>query len=302
MGSYRILSIDGGGARGIISARMLQRLAKARPDLLDRIDLIAGTSAGAIIAACLAHGLTYDQIFDLYYHKSKEIFSRSWLRALGLRLFVAKYGNSGRDRALRQIFKDTTLGELKKSVLIATLDLDAFDAHGWRSYKPKFFHNLSGQDPQELATKVVDILLYSTAAPTLFPAHHGFTDGGIVANNPSVAAVAQSLDPKTEPLTRLEDIRVLSIGAGKVSSFIPNERMDWGFVNWATKLVDLMLNGSVDVADYECRQLLKGNYIRVNPYLKRNYEMDQIKCIDEMIDAADAYDISRHVEWIDTHL
>lgn len=298
---YRILSCDGGGVRGIISVRLLQRLLKTQPDLLDRVDLFAGTSTGAIIGVGLANGMTIDQIFDLYYHQSKKIFHRSILRRLGFQIFAAKYTNKGIRKVLNGAFGDSTLRGLQKKVLVSALDLDAYDSNGRRSYKPKFFHNLVGQDDCELDLKLADILAATTAAPTFFPTFGGFVDGGLVANNPSVAAIAQALDPKTEPYVSLDKICLMSIGTGKVSTYVPGNNRDWGFLRWATIIVELMMNGSVDVTDYECRHLLKGNYTRVNPYLDEDFRLDSVEHLDRMVEAADSYDITRHVEWLNTH-
>lgn len=301
MGTYRILSVDGGGVRGVISIRLLQRLVRAKPDLIHRADLFAGTSTGAIIAACLAHGMTCDEIFNLYYTRSKNIFSRNWLRRLGFQALAAKYDNKHIQQVLTDTFGSTKLSDVRGKFLVSSLDMDSYDGNGNRSFKPKFFHNLEGQDADELLLSVVDVLMYSAAAPTYFPSHEGYIDGGIVANNPSVAAIAQALDPKTLPSPLLGDIRVLSVGTGKMSSYIPGQKNDWGFLRWSTTLVELILNGSVDVADYECRQLLKGNYVRVNPCLDKEFKLDSVKYIDRMVESADSYDISRHVEWVNKH-
>lgn len=299
--SYRILSCDGGGVRGIISARLLQRLLKAQPDLFDRVDLFAGTSTGAIIGVGLANGMTIDQIYDLYYHQSKMIFHRSFLRRFGLQVLAAKYTNKGLRKIITDAFGDSTLRDLRKKVLVSTLDLDGYDVNGRRSYKPKFFHNLVGQTECELDIKLSDILTATTAAPTFFPTFEGFVDGGLVANNPAVTAIAQSLDPKTEPAVTLDEICLMSIGTGKVSTYVPGNNRDWGFMRWATIIVELMMNGSIDVTDYECKHLLKGNYTRVNPYLDDDFRLDSVEHLDRMVEAADSYDLTRHIEWLGTH-
>jgi patatin-like phospholipase/acyl hydrolase len=297
--AYRILSFDGGGVRGVIAARLLHRLAQYDPNLLNSIDLLSGTSTGAIMAMSIAHGLSTQAIFDLYYKRSKEIFSNSLFRKIDFQVFFAKYNNTGMKKVLNETFgENTTLGDLKKKVLVCALDLDSYDCNGIRSYKPKFFHNLIGQQPEELLIKVVDVLMYSTAAPTYFPAYKGFADGGLVANNPSVCALAQALDPKTMPQPSPSDIYLMSIGTGKINSYVAGTDMDWGFVQWATSIIELMMNGSIDVADYQCRQLLKGNYCRVNPYLDTTFELDSINEIDRMVEAADSFDLTLHAQWL----
>lgn len=301
MGTYRILSVDGGGVRGATAIRLLQRLSWEFPNILDRVDLLAGTSTGAFICACLAKGMSFDDVFELYVTQSKYIFHRSWLRFFGFQALAAKYSKQGMKDIVTQVFEDTTLGELRKNILISTLDLDAYDCNGKRSYKPKFFHNLECKDKNELDIRISEILMYSAAAPTFFPSHNGYVDGGLVANNPSVSAIAQALDPNTEPSPQLSDIRLLSIGCGKPTSYVAGTDHDWGFAQWSTKIIELMLNGAVEVADYECRQLLKGHYIRANPYLDEEFKMDSVSCIPRMIEAADAYDISSHIAWVESN-
>jgi len=302
MGSYRILSIDGGGIRGIIPVRVLQRLSKARPGILDSFDLLAGTSTGGIIALGLSHGLSLDVIFDIYAKRSKEIFSRSWLRSMGLRTTSAKYSNKGLEKVLKETFGEIKLGELSKKVLISSFDLDSYDGNGKRSYKPKFFHNLDGADVSDYIRTAVEVGMYTSAAPTYFPSYRGYIDGGVVCNNPSLAALSQALNPKTLPLPLLTDISLFSMGTGRVTNFVDGETLDWGYARWIPVILEIMMNGGADVVDYECRQILKNKYIRINPYLEKEFKMDSIELIPRMIDIADNIDIRKPLEWIDTYM
>src|SRR5437899_10389291 len=77
--AYRILSVDGGGIRGLYAAVLLERLAREVPTLVDGVDLVAGTSTGGIIALGLAHGLATADLVALYRDRAKEIFDDSWL-------------------------------------------------------------------------------------------------------------------------------------------------------------------------------------------------------------------------------
>lgn len=300
MSSYRILSLDGGGVRGVLSVRLLERLVEKCPHLLSKTHLFAGTSTGAIIAACLAQKYDLKDIFDLYHLHSKTIFSEPRNKWLGGYILTAKYSNKGLFKILKDTFGDTKLYDLRGKVLISAFDLDAFDHNGRRTYKPKFFHNLDGYDHPDLEMKVVDVLMASAAAPTYFPSHMGYIDGGIVANNPSMAAVAQSLDPRTEPLPSLQDIKLLSIASGKVMDYVPGHTLDWGLVRWVATIVDLLINGAVDIADYECQQLMRDNYMRLNPYLHKDFSMDSVSLLDRLVEAANSIDVDRHADWINT--
>src|SRR5213594_5028603 len=77
--AYRILSMDGGGIRGLYAAVLLDRLTREVPTLVERVDLVAGTSTGGIIALGLAHGLAPADLVALYRDRAKEIFDDSWL-------------------------------------------------------------------------------------------------------------------------------------------------------------------------------------------------------------------------------
>jgi len=150
MATYRVLSIDGGGIRGIVTTVMLQRLA-ARAGLegfLDKVDLITGTSTGGLLALGIAHGLDLEEIRSFYELDGPEIFDDSWLDDLldlG-KLRGADYKTAPMRRVLKRILgEDTTLGRLKKRVLITAFDMDNENPDEMkRTWKPKLFHNFPG--------------------------------------------------------------------------------------------------------------------------------------------------------------
>jgi uncharacterized protein len=84
-----------------------------------------------------------------------------------------------------------------------------------------------------------------------FPVYQGHVDGGVIANNPSMAAFAQALDAGTggQPLA---DLRLFSVGTGITPAFVMGGNLDWRLAQWAPKLADMMLEGGMGVADYEC--------------------------------------------------
>jgi patatin-like phospholipase/acyl hydrolase len=151
MSKYRILSLDGGGIRGVITAVILQRL-NADPRVsgwLDSTDLIAGTSTGELLALGLAHGLAPEQIREFYENKGHKVFDDSWLDDLvdlG-QVMGAQYDNKNLERELKSLLGQTTLAQLKKKVLITAFDLDNESPDPTqRTWKPKLFHNFAGQD------------------------------------------------------------------------------------------------------------------------------------------------------------
>src|SRR5690349_13432625 len=128
MAQHRVISIDGGGIRGLVTTILLQRLV-ATPGLeriLSNVQLLAGTSTGALLALGIAHGLPLQRIRDVYEKAGPRIFDDSWLdNVLDLgKLRGADYGTAPLRRELNNLFGDITLGKLKKKVLIASFDLD----------------------------------------------------------------------------------------------------------------------------------------------------------------------------------
>ncbi len=144
--TFRILSLDGGGIRGLLTARILQRLEQEIPGWIDQVDLVAGASVGGIMALALAHGVNPAYLVELYDQLASQVFGGpNGLR--GLRKFVrAKYNNFRLYEAVTTAFNGATLDRLEKSVLIVAFDLDGGeqepDNHGWH---PKIFHNLGNE-------------------------------------------------------------------------------------------------------------------------------------------------------------
>ncbi|MBW2133572.1 MAG: patatin-like phospholipase family protein, partial [Deltaproteobacteria bacterium] len=159
MARYRILSIDGGGIRGLVTVVLLQRMAATAgfEDFLDTIDLVAGTSTGGLLALGIAHGIPLQEMRDLYVQKGPKIFDDSWLDDLADlgKLNGADYDIRPLGRELRRLFKNTTLGQLQKRVLIPSFDLDNEDPEK-RTWKHKLFHNFPGKssDRNEPAAQV----------------------------------------------------------------------------------------------------------------------------------------------------
>jgi len=308
MATYRVLSIDGGGIRGIVTTVMLQRLA-ARAGLegfLDKVDLITGTSTGGLLALGIAHGLDLEEIRSFYELDGPEIFDDSWLDDLldlG-KLRGADYKTAPMRRVLKRILgEDTTLGRLKKRVLITAFDMDNENPDEMkRTWKPKLFHNFpgTGNDRHELAYKVG---LYTAAAPTYFPSVDGYIDGGVYANNPAMCGLAQTQDTRYRPTPAIDEIVLLSLGTGTSLFYVRGKTLDWGYVQWAKPLINLMLDGISGIADYQCQQMLRNSYHRLAPVFPPDVSipMDGVKKIPYMIRFAEGFDLGPTVRWMKKH-
>ncbi|MCB8942700.1 MAG: patatin-like phospholipase family protein [Ardenticatenaceae bacterium] len=303
MPKYRILSFDGGGVRGVYTAVLLERIRRAVPNYLDDIHLYAGTSTGALIALGLADGRTPATAIELYRELADDAFRRPFSRQLATLwgLIGAKYDNVALRRILGQVFGEKTLADLGRRgrhVLIAAFDLQGQVA-GQTTWKPKFFHNFAGDD-SDGQEKVVDVALRSAAAPTYFPVYGRYIDGGVAANNPSVAALAQALDASTGG-QQLADIRLLSLGTGWMPRYLHGQNQNWGLLQWAFPLVPILLESSEGMADYQCQRILGAQYHRLGPTLPTRIDLDDVGQMDYLIELAQKVDIGPTVAWVQRH-
>lgn len=317
MNIYHILSLDGGGIRGLLSVALLERLERARPGFLKQIDLFAGTSTGSILALGLAYGMTPSELRKLYDDQGKWIFQDSLLdnmRDLG---FVrgARYSNRHLKQALIERFGSHTLGDLKKKVLVAAFDLDngSVNLDKPRMWKAKFFHNFSGDD-SDADERIVEVALRSSAAPTYFPVYQGYVDGFVVANNPSMCALTQVIGAEDRAESaEMTDIALLAVGTGLNQRYLPQKDADWGLRQWAIQfprrqhqlyvmpLIYMMWEGSVDLANYQCRQLLGDRFHRLDALLPQLVDIDSVGQMALLNDVANKMDLKRVLQWLDAH-
>jgi uncharacterized protein len=290
---YRILSIDGGGLRGLIPLMIIQRLDDAKPNWRDSINMYAGTSTGGLIALGLAKGKTPRELMDVYVTRGKTIFSRSlWHTIANIGDLVGpKYDDTNRKAVFQQVLGDDLLKDYLSAdatrghVCITAFDLkDAKDTNlPRRNWKSKIFHNIpvavDTNDADELAYEVA---MRTSAAPTYFASFESFVDGGVFANNPAMCAFAQALDGRLAKKIQPTSIRMLSLGTGYTATYFETDR-NWGLSQWALHLVDLLTDGVLGVADFQAKQLLgTDHYARLTVELGRNIAMDDPGRIGEL--------------------
>lgn len=302
MTKYRVLSLDGGGIRGVVTTILLQRIT-ATPGLenfLDAVDLIAGTSTGGMLALALATPIDLARIRNLYIEQGPIVFADTLLDDivdLG-KVRGADYDTEPLRHQLDEIIGDATLGDLTKRVLITAFDLDN-EAPANRTWKPKLFHNFPGPNTDR-DIRVVDAALYTQAAPTFFPSVDGYIDGGVYATNPSMCALAQTQDTRYDPTPALDDVLLLSLGTGMTLQYVEGSVHDWGYIQWAKPLVNLMLEGTASIADYQCYQMLRERYHRLAPIFPEgvNLPLDAVDGIPFMVDFAEAWPIDETIDWL----
>jgi uncharacterized protein len=317
----RILSLDGGGIRGIISCIILKYIEEQlqildHPDakIGDYFDLIAGTSTGGLIAAILlfpdkdgkARYRVQDAL-DLYAKKGETIFHVSFWEQLinPFGLFDEKISEKNLEIQLKSFFGKLQIKDFIKPCLITTYDIEA--------RKAKFFTSHDAHDALE-NFYAKDVCRATAAAPTYFePAKiksfygQEFTlvDGGVYANNPSLCAYAEARkiafktvlkDEAKIDYPSVNDMILVSIGTGTVKkSYHFKDFANAGKLKWITPLIDILLSSNVETVDYHLEKMFETlgarnskNYHRLMPELhSASPEMDDTseKNISELIQA-----------------
>ena len=299
---YRILSLDGGGIRGLYSLIVLKRLENSRPGWLEKVNLVAGTSVGGIIALGIASGVCLDDFITLFTEKVSTVFPAKKLAGKLKQSPLAgpRYPNGGLSAALKASFGDKRLGDLKTGVMVSSFSMDNKGKDGRpRSWGPKFFHNLD-EKTGDMNLPCWKTALYTSAAPTFFPSVDGYIDGGVAVNNPSMCAF--SLAKKHNPgLIGNEDICLLSIGTGINSRFVSKETEGWGLVEWAPYILPLLMDAPSGIAEYQCSSILRQNYMRLNSVIDADNPvgLDEISGVSSLIRAAQELDIEPAIGWLD---
>ena len=229
---FRILSLDGGGIKGIFPAAVLSCLEQEYLEgksVGDYFDLIAGTSTGGILALGLGAGLTADEILRMYLDEGHRVFPSKERGLVGRarRLVSAQYDRGPLDELLNQRLGGKTLRESKYRLLIPSTE--GRNGEVWVFKTPHHpDYKLDGD------ALMASVAAATSAAPTYFtPFERGgytYLDGGIWANNPTMTALVEALSCFT---TRREDVRILSIGCGeKPFQMTQGQASKSGMVHW----------------------------------------------------------------------
>ncbi|NEQ23834.1 MAG: patatin [Microcoleus sp. SIO2G3] len=301
---YRILSIDGGGVRGLVAAIWLTRLeALLQSSLREHFDLIAGTSTGSIIACGLSMGMSAEAIVNFYLTQSREVFpgtpGRLWNRigrTLTQGLDAPRYDGKGLERVLRRVFGTIPFGDLPRRTLVTSYDALNREALVLKNDRPVYNR-----------IPIWEVCKASASAPVYFPAHllnlDGQTipviDGGVVANNPTACAIAEAVRVNQgraiDQQIGIDNFLVASFGTGEtIRPITARQSQDWGALEWAIPLIDVLFDGSADATDYIAQYLLAaGNYFRFQTPLDTAYDD---------LDNADATNLNALVGVAETYL
>lgn len=269
---YKILSIDGGGMRGLIPATILAAIERrAGKPIGTMVDLVAGTSTGGIIAAAVAAGIPMERVRQLYREQGGEIFSRGIGKRIeslgGLR--DEKYPAEGIERCLKELFQGRKLSEATTDLLVCACDL---------SGSPFFFKRKHARNDPNRDFQLADVCRATSAAPTYFPPAEirslggdelCLIDGGLAANSPAMCAVAESFK-RGEPFPWL-----LSLGTGAdCRPMTVQDAESCGLLNGGPSILRMAFNGPGNAVDCQCRELLGERYVRLQAELPRAMDMD----------------------------
>jgi len=261
----RVLAIDGGGIRGIIPAIVLTEIERrARRQVFELFDLIAGTSTGGILACALAapqpmHAARLVAVYDEEGPKIFELDLAQRIRSAG-GLLDEKYDDAALDNALDRFLSDKLLSQTRPNLIVPTYDTAAPG--------PYFFKTTKALEDDSEDFRLSDVARATSAAPTYFEAlevgRRSLIDGGVFALNPAMSAYAEVARE-----TDASDVVLLSLGTGEHTRKRQfDEVKDWGLVEWARPLIDIVFDGSSDAVDYQLGQVLKdGRYLRLQTEL-----------------------------------
>jgi len=301
---FRILSIDGGGLRGIIPLQVIKKIEKITNQPIHKtFDLIAGTSTGGLLtcalllrdnSSCEANKRKYtlDQIEEIYLKKGKTIFPRykhlRWLFVHIKKWIYPKYAGKNLEKVLREYFADYKINNCLKPIFITSFDISK-NTHVFFTYREALLEYK--KNPY-----LVDICRATSAAPTYFQTYTFFyptekivcIDGGLIMNNPSMGAFFEVLGNTSFKLYQMggdkieiKDIAILSLGTGyteKLCNSVYNR--NWGRLQWIKKIIDIALGAPSIIIDEQLESTfremgLRSNYLRLNVKIDEKYaEMD----------------------------
>jgi hypothetical protein len=284
--SRRILSIDGGGVRGVIPAVALAALESrtGRP-VRDQFDFLAGTSTGALIAGALAAGIPAAQVVALYVEHAPELFSRTPVLSTLARILTGHMYDVDRLHArvraeLGSRSADWRLADVPVDILVTAKGL--LDSHQWYFVKDCRGRNTCRTGSLSLA----DCLTASAAAPTYFAPwtipgledHGPMVDGGTgVAGNPTYQACVEAFVYAEG--YRPADTVIVSLGTGL---FLGRSRPGWLYDWLGWLLAELLRSPGEQQTELVSRHYPEATFYRLDVRLPRDFALDGVRAMPEL--------------------
>lgn len=276
-GQKKILALDGGGIRGMMTVEILAGIEKilrekeSKPQLVlaDWFDFVAGTSTGAIIATCISLGMSVDEIRKFYLDSGKEMFDKAFL----LKRYRYKYEDEKLAGKLKEVFnkydstvKNVTLGSDKLRTLLMMVMRNVSTDSPWPlSNNPYAKYNQKHRKDCNLKLPLWQLVRASTAAPVYFPPEvintgtHEFIfeDGGITTyNNPSFQAfLMATVEPyKLNWPVGKDNMLVVSIGTGTSPQANADlDPSDMNLIYNAGSIPSALMYAALNEQDFLCR-------------------------------------------------
>lgn len=312
---FKILSIDGGGIRGIVPAKILAEIERRTGKRIASLfNLIAGTSTGGILAAGVTlpkpntkePKYTAEDLIEIYRKRGGEIFYEPFLEKIMKLDDISrpKYSSDGRNKVLKEYFGDTPLQDAITEVFVTSYDIQLRTPVFFTSQTNKeertnrYYRKISSGFTMHQAA------MATSAAPTYFKPYkvgtsamhetqgrgfYALVDGGVFANNPTslalMEAIIDSKKPGKTPL-RLEDILVVSLGTGSLTRRYEYDKAEnWGLVGWVQPLLNITLDGSSESVAVQLEQLLPKAQDKPPQYYRFQALLDEGKGLDDMDNA-----------------
>lgn len=292
---YTILTLDGGGVRGIMPLIWMQRLEHHLGGTLHaHVDLIAGTSVGAIMGCALSSGLTAQEIHGLWLSAAHTAFAKPARlsdharRLAHLAGAAPKYEDAGLVQMLRTIFHDRRMGDLMRPTLALS--------YSPRDLRVQVFSSLKDEHKD---LPVWEVCRASAAAPLYFSPYHmvidesgqrvPLIDGGLSANNPVIVAMSEAFGGAQNRPEGFENLVVASFGTGQpVEGQRQVPRTIFGHTSI---LMQALVAGATGTDDLTARSMLPArNYWRFQVALPPHLEpMDEAENVDELLALANKH-------------
>lgn len=293
---FRILSIDGGGIKGLLPATILADLEKDLPEpIVNYFDLICGASTGAIIALAISVQKKAAVIKNLYENNAKKIFRKNFFN-LPHRTCKVTLGDGGmyNSSVLEQLLKDELVDEQKKQYLMkdakTILCIPAINLTTGNVVVFKSPHTVEQPIKEKLIyhenEEMYKIAMASCAAPLYFKTkelkNSFYIDGGLWANNPSLIGIVEAIRCGAN----LKEIRVLSLGTGSyVFQKTQNIAKKMNLFNWGKcglELVDVSFEVQAQSVHNEVKCLLPDKYLRIQHTFHSKLAMDNTRRLGDL--------------------
>lgn len=279
MTKFQILSLDGGGIRGLFSAAVLANLEEDyKISLTDHFDLIVGTSTGGIIALGLGKGMKAREIMEFYVKFGPLIFPPNVLKSNALKfcrwMIRQKYSNRPLQEALKQCFGDARMADSIRPLVIPSYNIGEDDLYLFKTpHHPNF--------RRDWKVPLWKVAMATSAAPTFFPVFKGIdnlrlADGGVCANNPAMVGIVEALKRFEIPLS---SIHVCSIGTTDDLVGRPKSFDNAGVFKWLKNDgVQVFMRGQSQMTHAHAQFFIgKDNVTRLDPPVpKGKFEIDKI--------------------------